>query len=143
MNIADVLAEKGSGVVVTVGPRATTTELLAVLATHGVGAAVVRDEEQTVGIVSERDVVRALHRRGAEVLAAAVGEIMTAQVVTCAPTESLERLSVVMTEQRVRHVPVMVGGRLVGLVSIGDVVKSQIAQLEHDRAQLTAYISQG
>lgn len=142
MNIADVLAEKGSAVV-TVDPTATITELLGVLATHGVGAAVVRDAEQTVGIVSERDVVRALHLRGAEVLAATVAEIMTAHVVTCGPAESLERVSVLMTEQRMRHVPVVAGGRLVGVVSIGDVVKSQIAQLEHDRAQLTAYISQG
>lgn len=142
MNVADVLAEKGSAVV-TVDPTASVTELLAVLATHGVGAAVVRDEQQTVGIVSERDVVRALHLRGAQVLTGPVTEIMTVQVVTCSPTESLERLSVVMTEQRARHVPVVSSGRLVGVVSIGDVVKSQIAQLEHDRAQLTAYISQG
>lgn len=142
MNIADVLAEKGTAVV-TVDPAATITELLGVLATHGVGAAVVRDAEQTVGIVSERDVVRALHLRGAEVLAGTVAEIMTAHVVTCGPAESLERVSVLMTEQRMRHVPVVADGRLVGVVSIGDVVKSQIAQLEHDRAQLTAYISQG
>ncbi|MEO6881690.1 MAG: CBS domain-containing protein [Mycobacteriaceae bacterium] len=142
MNVADVLAAKGSAVV-TVAPTATVTELLAVLAHHGVGAAVVRDGQQTVGIVSERDVVRALDLHGAEVLVGKVAEIMTVQVVTCAPTESLERVSVVMTEQRARHVPVVADGHLVGVVSIGDVVKSQIAQLEHDRAQLTAYISQG
>lgn len=142
MHIADVLATKGSEVV-TVDPGMSVAGLLGVLASQGVGAAVVREDTRTVGIVSERDVVRALHSRGAPVLDGPVADIMTTTVLTCSPKDSLEQVSITMTERRARHVPVVHDGRLVGLVSIGDVVKSQISQLEHDRAQLTAYISQG
>lgn len=142
MRISDVLAAKGTEVL-TVAPEQPVTELLAVLADRGVGAAVVRSGSDIVGIVSERDVVRAVHVRGAAALAGPVAEIMTTEVLTCPPSESLEQVSITMTTHRARHLPVVANGALVGIVSIGDVVKSQIAQLEQDRAQLTAYISQG
>ncbi|XVS66192.1 CBS domain-containing protein [Actinosynnema sp. CA-299493] len=142
MRIADVLRNKGSAVA-TVEPRASVAELVAALAEHNVGAMVVLGTEGVVGIVSERDVVRKLHDRGGELLAAPVAEIMTSEVLTCTSRDSVDSLTVLMTERRIRHVPVVDGGELVGIVSIGDVVKSRINQLQEDHDQLAAYISQG
>jgi CBS domain-containing protein len=142
MRIADVLRNKGSAVA-TVESRASVADLVAALAEHNVGAMVVLGPEDIVGIVSERDVVRRLHDRGGELLAAPVAEIMTSEVFTCTPNDSVDSLTVLMTERRIRHVPVVDGGRLVGIVSIGDVVKSRISQLQEDHDQLTAYIVQG
>jgi CBS domain-containing protein len=104
---------------------------------------VVDEHGALVGIVSERDVVRRLNERGAELLTAPVAEIMTTQVVTCGPGDGVDNLAAIMTERRIRHMPVVEDGRLVGLVSIGDVVKSRIEQLESDREQLESYIAQG
>ncbi|WP_158840266.1 CBS domain-containing protein [Saccharothrix deserti] len=143
MRIADVLRNKGSAVA-TVESRASVADLVAALAEHNVGAMVVIGPEGGIaGIVSERDVVRKLHDRGGELLAAPVSEIMTSELFTCSPRDSVDSLTVLMTEQRIRHVPVVDGDRLVGIVSIGDVVKSRINQLQEDQDQLTAYIVQG
>ncbi|WHT17837.1 CBS domain-containing protein [Crossiella sp. CA-258035] len=143
MRIADVLRTKGS-TVATVEPGTTVTQLLGALAEHNVGALVVIGPDGTVvGIVSERDVVRQLRERGAELLSGTVAEIMTAAVVTCTPEDTVDNLTVLMTERRIRHVPVLVDGRLAGIVSIGDVVKSRISQLEEDHEHLQAYIAQG
>lgn len=142
MRISDVLHNKGVQVV-SVAPDTTVPELLAQLAAHEVGAAVVVDADEVVGIVSERDVVRWLEQLGPGLLDRQVAAIMSSPVHTCHPEDSLDSVSVTMTEQRARHLPVLVEGRLAGIVSIGDVVKSHIAELEHDREQLTAYISQG
>jgi len=141
MRIADLLARKGTAVL-TVTPDAPISELLAVLAERNVGAAVVCEDDRLVGIVSERDVVRHLHQRGAELLAAPVAEIMTTVVATCRRNDDLQTLSRTMTERRIRHIPVVDDAdRLAGIVSIGDVVKSRIDQLEEHRDQLEAYIS--
>lgn len=141
MRIADVLATKGHAVV-TVGPDDLVTDLLGALAGRNVGAAVVLDGDRLAGIVSERDVVRHLHQRGAAMLDVPVAEIMTAVVATCRPRDTVENLSVTMTERRIRHVPVLDdAGKLAGIVSIGDVVKSRIDQLEEHREQLEAYIN--
>ncbi|MFD0206508.1 MULTISPECIES: CBS domain-containing protein [Saccharothrix] len=142
MRIADVLRNKGPAVA-TVESRASVADLVAALAEHNVGAMVVLGPEGIAGIVSERDVVRKLHDRGGELLAAPVSEIMTSEVFTCTPRDSVDSLTVLMTERRIRHVPVVDGGELVGIVSIGDVVKSRINQLQEDHDQLTAYIVQG
>lgn len=142
IRIADVLRAKGADVV-TVPPDTTVDRLLAELTKHNIGAVVVLDAGRVVGIVSERDVVRHLQARGPAVLAAPVSELMSGQVVTCAPGDSLHSLMATMTERRFRHLPVVDNGRLVGIVSIGDVVKNRLAQLEHDRAQLESYIVQG
>ncbi|WP_127782059.1 CBS domain-containing protein [Rhodococcus sp. X156] len=142
MRISDVLHSKGVQVV-SVAPDTPVPELLSRLAAHEVGAAVVLAADEVVGIVSERDVVRRLERLGPALLEQQVADIMTSPVHTCCPEDSLDSVSVTMTEQRARHMPVLVQGRLAGIVSIGDVVKSHIAELEHDREQLTAYISQG
>ncbi|WP_091449667.1 CBS domain-containing protein [Actinokineospora iranica] len=142
MRIADVLRGKGAEVA-TVGPDSTVTDLLAELARHNVGALVVADGGEVVGIVSERDIVRRLAERGADLLAVPVSDIMTTSVVTCGPDDSVDSLAATMTERRIRHMPVVADGELAGIVSIGDVVKSRISQLETDRDQLQSYISQG
>lgn len=137
-----MLRRKGHEVA-TVAPTATVEQLVATLGEHNIGAAVVTDDERLIGIVSERDVVRRLRDRGAELLSAAVAEIMTADVLTCAPGDTVDQLAEIMTERRIRHMPVTEDGRLVGIVSIGDVVKSRISQLETDREQLESYIVHG
>ena len=142
MRISDLLRDKGSAVA-TVSASASVTELLGVLEQYNIGATVVTDGDNVVGIVSERDIVRRLAERGAPLLGAAVEEIMTRNVVTCAPEDSVDSLAETMTERRIRHMPVLAAGRLVGIVSIGDVVKSRISQLETDRKQLESYIAQG
>ncbi|MQA25510.1 MAG: CBS domain-containing protein [Micromonosporaceae bacterium] len=142
MRISDVLRHKGSDVA-TVPPTASVSDVAATLTEHNVGALVVVDGDAVVGIVSERDVVRQLHQRGGELLSAPVAHIMTASVVSCAVDDTVDDLAAVMTARRIRHMPVLTAGQLVGIVSIGDVVKSRIDQLETDRQQLEAYITHG
>ena len=141
MRIGDVLRAKPSHEVITIGPDAGVRELVARLAEHNVGALIVSSDGTTVdGIVSERDVVRHLHHDGT-VINNTVAAIMTAAVETCDEETPLDDLMKVMTERRVRHVPVVNGGRLVGIISIGDVVKSRIQELEKDRNELMEYIT--
>ena len=142
MRIADVLRGKG-GSVVTIKPDATVTELLAGLAGHNIGAMVVVGDSGVVGIVSERDVVRQLHTNGASVLSQPVEKIMTAVVSTCSKSDTVDSLTMLMTENRVRHVPVVEDGNLIGIVSIGDVVKTRMEELEAEQQQLQSYITQG
>jgi CBS domain-containing protein len=141
MRIADLIARKGSAVL-TVPPDAPVSNLLEVLAERNVGAAVVCEGDRLAGIVSERDVVRHLHHRGASLLDAPVSEIMTTVVATCRLEDDVQTLSRTMTDRRIRHIPVVDDKeRLTGIVSIGDVVKTRIDQLEEHRDQLEAYIS--
>lgn len=141
MRIADVLKNKGAAVV-TINPDATVHELLAGLAEQNIGAMVVIDADGVVGIVSERDVVRELHERGHDLLDVTVGEIMSAEVVTCSPRDGAADLARVMTDRRIRHLPVCdEKGSLIGIVSIGDLVKTRIDQLEREREQLASYIT--
>lgn len=142
MRIADVLRNKGAGVL-TVAPDTLVSDLLRGLVTRNVGALVVTGPDGLVGIVSERDVVRMLHEHGAGALGRRVADIMTSQVITCSPDDSVDSLSGLMTTHRVRHVPVMENGQLAGIVSIGDVVKTRMEALQSERAQLEAYITQG
>jgi CBS domain-containing protein len=142
MRISDVLRSKGSAVA-TVDPGISVSGLIGELARHNIGAMVVVESDAVVGIVSERDVVRQIHERGADLLNARVSEIMTRSVFTCLPTDSVDSLAATMTERRIRHMPVVVDRRLVGIVSIGDVVKSRIGELESDRDQLESYIARG
>jgi CBS domain-containing protein len=124
MNIASILATKG-GAVFTIRPEQSIRQALAVLAHHNVGALVVVDEtNRPVGILSERDVVRAAARSEA-VFGLTVGEIMTRDVVVGTPPDDLSSVGHIMTERRIRHLPVMDQGRLCGMVSIGDIVKAQ------------------
>jgi CBS domain-containing protein len=141
MLISDVLRVKGTQVV-TVTPDTKVRRLLAVLAEHQIGAVVVSGDGASVdGIASERDVVRALARRGASVMSEAVTAIQTAAVRTVTPQTPLEEVMRMMTEHRVRHAPVVADGGLRGIVSIGDVVKSRIDELETERTALTDYIT--
>lgn len=141
MQVSILLQAKGSEVV-TVRPDCPIAEVLEILVGKRIGAVVVSRNERTIdGVVSERDVVQALAAGGADALAALVGEVMSTDFVTCEPDTTVERLMAVMTESRSRHVPVLVNGELVGLVSIGDVVKHRVASLEHEAQALQDYIT--
>lgn len=144
MNISDILRGK-SAQVHTITGTSGVRDLLAVLAEHNIGAVVVSSDGVAIeGIVSERDVVRHLHHDGT-VVNNTVGAIMTpaAEVATCSPDDDLDAVLSVMTERRIRHLPVVDGDRAVGIVSIGDLVKAKIDQLQFERDQLDAYVMQG
>ena len=142
MRINDVLRGKPRQDVVTIKPDASVRALIEMLAEHNVGALIVSVDGTAVdGIVSERDVVRHL-LDSEDVLASTVGSIMTSSVRTCEGTTLVDELMQVMTEHRVRHVPVLTDGRLTGIISIGDVVKSRIGELEFERDQLDNYLHQ-
>jgi CBS domain-containing protein len=142
MRISDVLSSKPSGAVVTIGPDASVRDLLALLAEHNIGAVVVSGDGASVdGIVSERDVVRRLHD-DESVLDGPVSGIMTSDVEVTDPHTPVDDLRRVMTERRIRHVPVVRDGRLAGIISIGDVVKSSLDQLQFERDQLDSYVHQ-
>jgi CBS domain-containing protein len=145
VNISDILRHKAAaasdgGGVVTIAPSETVTTLLAMLAEHNVGALVVVKDDEVAGIVSERDIVRRIAERGAQMLDANVEQIMSTSVVSCASKDKVDSVAETMTERRIRHMPVIDDGQLVGIVSIGDVVSSRIRQLETDRGQLEQYI---
>lgn len=140
MRIKEVLSHKASQKVVTISPDASVRELVALLAEHNVGALVVSADGSSVdGIVSERDVVRRLHD-DEDVLAAPVSAIMTGDVQSCSRDDALNDLMQLMTDHRIRHVPVVADGALTGIISIGDVVKSRISELEFERDQLDSYV---
>ena len=142
MNINDVIKGKSSTKVITITPEASVRDLLALLAEHNIGAVVVSGDGNSVdGIVSERDVVRKLNGNDA-ILDSAVEQIMTSVVQTFEPGHDVDELMVQMTEKRIRHVPVVDDGDLVAVISIGDVVKSRITQLEFERDQLDSYVHQ-
>ena len=138
--VSQILGEKGSDVA-TVAPDATLADAIADLRRHGVGALVVSDDGRTIaGIISERDVVRGLADNGAGALETTVADVMTAEVITCDRKTTVDHLMAMMTDRRIRHVPVVEDGALAGIISIGDVVKSRIDELEADRDQLIGYI---
>jgi CBS domain-containing protein len=142
MRINDVLRSKPVSKVVTIDPEATVRDLLAVLDEHNVGALIVSADGSSVdGIVSERDVVRQLNR-DSTVLDQPVRAIMTRSVQTCEGTDAVNELMRQMTDHRIRHVPVLTDGNLTGIISIGDVVKSRIGELEFERDQLNQYLHQ-
>jgi CBS domain-containing protein len=142
MKISDILRYKGTSVV-TISPSESVRVLVARLAEYNVGALVVANGDEVVGIISERDIVRRLDDRGAGILELAVSELMTASVVSCSPNDDVDSIAGSMTELRIRHMPVLRGGKLAGIVTIGDVVAGRIRQLEQDRGQLEQYITQG
>lgn len=141
MRISDILRVKGDQVV-TVTPETTVRELVTALVEHKIGAVIVsRDGTSIDGIVSERDIVRALAERGDAVLSAAVTTIHTTDVRTVTPDAALSEVEQLMTQGRFRHVPVVLDGRLRGILSIGDVVKNRLDELEGERSALTGYIT--
>lgn len=142
MQISDVLRSKADQAVVTIAPDAGVRDLLALLAGHNIGAVVVSSDGSLIaGIVSERDVVRRLHKDGT-VINNVVSAIMTSTVRTCSPDDDLDAILGIMTEGRFRHIPVCDGPACVGIVSIGDLVKHKIDQLQFERDQLDHYVHQ-
>jgi len=143
MKVSAILDSKGRQVHST-GPGVSLALVASRLQAEKIGALVVLDGERLAGIVSERDVVRAFASRSGDAAGMQVDEVMTRQVLTCAPDDSLTDVLRLMTRHRVRHLPVMQGGRLVGLVSIGDAVKHRLAELELETTVLReAYIAAG
>lgn len=143
MLIEHLLAEKGRDVC-TVRPDETVAAIVAVLGEKRIGAVVVSDDGTTVaGIVSERDIVRCVADRGPAALDATCADVMTADVVTCEPTDKVEDLMIRMTEGRFRHLPVLVDGQLAGIVSIGDVVKHRVGELAQEAQTLHEYVTSG
>jgi CBS domain-containing protein len=143
MKVAAILDRKGRDIH-TVPSDATVADVSRLLSTHRVGALVVSDDGELVaGIVSERDVVRRLAAVGPDALDESVASVMTAAVVTCTPDDTTEALMTVVTERRIRHVPVIADGRLAGLVSIGDIVAVRVQELEDEASQLRGYITAG
>ena len=143
MHVSGLLDAKGSDVI-TVAPDDRVSLVAAVLAEHRIGAVVVSGDARGIdGVVSERDIVRALADRGATALDEPVSAIMTSEVFTCEPSTTIEQLMGLMTERRIRHVPVVVDGAFVGIVSIGDVVKDRMRDLETETQVLHEYIAGG
>jgi len=144
VNVSTILASKGNDVA-TIDQQAPLADAAARLRDLGIGALVVSADGQHIdGIVSERDVVRALATHGASALGRTVASVMSDPVVTCRLGDSVEQLMASMTERRHRHLPVVdADGVLSGIVSIGDVVKARLGQLEHENQALTEYIHQG
>lgn len=140
MLVSQILRSKGDSVF-TVGPADTIAEVAALLVSRRVGALVVLEAERVVGIVSERDVVRAVAERGPGGLSAAVSSVMTKDVLFAQPGETVDSLLGRMTDRRIRHLPVCLNERLVGIVSIGDLVKSKISEVEAEADGLKAYIA--
>lgn len=143
MLVQALLTTKGD-VIVTIDANASVENLVRMLAEHRIGAVVVSADGRNIdGIVSERDVVRALHR-GSDVLAAPVSSIMTTDVFRIAADVKVDELAALMTDKRIRHVPVVdEDGGMIGIVSIGDVVKSRIGELEVDNTALVNYVTTG
>jgi CBS domain-containing protein len=141
MNVEVILAGKGSEVI-TLQPQQTLAEAAQTLSRRRIGAAVVSDGSgRVLGILSERDVVRAVAENGAEALAAPISSRMTSKVVTCSKNTGIDHLMSLMTEGKFRHIPVVEGGQLIGIVSIGDVVKQRIAEVESEHQALRDYIA--
>jgi CBS domain-containing protein len=143
MRISDVIGTKSSKDVITISPDATVRDLIRMLSEHNVGALIVSADGSAVdGIVSERDVVRHLHSTGTSVLEAPVSQIMTSEVTTGSADDNIADLAGTMTEMRVRHVPIVdADGKLAAIVSIGDIVKHRLSELQSERDQLRDYIS--
>ena len=140
MNVKTMLALKGSHVT-TIEPTATLEAAVAMLAKHRIGALVVLGaDERVIGILSERDIVRALAELGAAALTTPLAQVMTRKVVTCSEAETVGDIMERMTTGKFRHVPVLEQDRLVGIVSIGDVVKHRLSEIEHESAALRDYI---
>ena len=141
MLVKQILKTKSSDEVVTVPPGMSVARVIEVLSARRIGAVVVsQDGKRPVGMLSERDIVRELGRRGPSILAERVEAIMTAKIVTCGCADAAEAIMQTMTEGRFRHLPVMAGNEMVGLISIGDVVKARLSELSMEKDALEGMI---
>ncbi|WP_250506317.1 CBS domain-containing protein [Bowdeniella massiliensis] len=137
MRVEDIVKKKGTDVV-TLTSDSTISQLLSTLSKHSIGAVVVVDNDQVVGIVSERDVVQRIAETGS--VDGQISQIMTSDLETCVYSDEIQTLASKMTERRIRHLPVMDGDTLVAIVSIGDVVKSRLDDLEAERDHLHGFV---
>jgi CBS domain-containing protein len=143
MRVSNILKRKG-GDVASVSPATTVRDAAAMLAKHRIGSVLVREKERIAGILSERDIVRALSVSGGDCLDQPVADLMTADVITCSPDDSPRDVLRLMTERRIRHVPVLdAAGKLAGLVSIGDVVKYRLEEAQAEAKALEDYVKGG
>ena len=143
MRIDGVLRAKGTEVI-SVSPQASLQDAASLLRQHRIGALlVIGADEQVAGIISERDIVAAVADGGAAALGATVDSAMSAEVVVCSPSDTVEQLMAIMTERRFRHLPVVSEGSLLGIVSIGDVVKRRLAEVSDEAQALHEYITLG
>ena len=142
MNVQSIIGSKGTDVA-TIAQTASLHDVVQALGERRIGALVVSGDGRAIeGIISERDVVHAVSQSGAACLAASVGSAMSTDVVTCAPGDGVDQLMSLMTDRRIRHLPVAdEQGRLAGIISIGDVVKARLTQLEHENRALSDYIT--
>ena len=140
MKVRDILARKGHEVMTT-SPQTTLREAARLLKTHRIGALVVVENNAPVGIISERDIVNAVADAGVEAIDAPVATFMSRDMITCGLDDTTDHLMEVMTEKRVRHLPVLENGRLAGLVSIGDVVKQRIEEISFEAEQMKMFIA--
>jgi CBS domain-containing protein len=141
MNVETILRTKGRDVA-TIGPEATIGEAVQRLGARGIGALIVsHDGAEVDGILSERDIVRGLADHGAALLSERVGDLMTRRVHTCTPEDAIEDLMGMMTQKRIRHLPVIKDGALCGIVSIGDVVKNRLDEIEFEASSLRSMIA--
>ncbi len=139
MTVQEILRSKGSEVI-TIRRDALLSDLARLLSERRIGAALVMADGQILGVVSERDAIHALAAHGARALTMTIEAVMTRDVVVCAPTDTIHSVMATMTERRMRHVPVVDGGKLVGLVSIGDVVKYRVEEIESEANMLRDYV---
>jgi CBS domain-containing protein len=143
MNVETILQNKGR-TVATIRPEDTVAAAVDALLAGNIGALVASDDGETVdGIISERDIVRALGHHGSGLLALTVAEVMTRPAITCDPSKSVGELMAEMTNRRIRHFPVVSNGRLCGIVSIGDVVKNRLDEIEFEAKSLRSFIAGG
>ena len=140
MSVSEILSRKGSNTITTNG-NASIGEVANLLSSRKIGAIVVLDDDKVCGIISERDVVRQVAEQGAEALDAPISTCMTQRVVSCEPGDSINSLMEKMTTGKFRHLPVIDNGSLVGIVSIGDVVKMKIEQAEHEAEEMKRCIA--
>ena len=140
MTVARIINEKGRDVVTT-SPNASLAEVAAMLSEKRIGAVLVMEDGAIRGILSERDIVRALARHGSEALRKLAVDCMTTRVVTCQPEDTINDVMQKMTSGRFRHIPVVEDGKLAGIISIGDVVKRRIEEVEKEAAEIREYIA--
>ncbi|MHA1543523.1 MAG: CBS domain-containing protein [Alphaproteobacteria bacterium] len=143
MTVANILKQKGGGII-SVHQDQTVLEALNILAEHHIGAVfVMADGDKIIGVLSERDIVRALPTAKGKLRAQKISSIMTTNVISCDQGDSIETVMAIMTKNKIRHLPVVNGGNLVGVISIGDVVKERIAETEHEAEAMKKYIVGG
>ncbi len=140
MTVRAILSGKG-GEVTSIGPESTVADAVKLLATHRIGAVPVTDSSGVIGIFSERDVIYALNREGAAALERTIAEVMTAPALTVEPDAPVMSALSMMSRRRIRHLPVVERGTMVGFVSIGDLVKYRIDRIEAEAAALREYIA--